>query len=213
MKGGHMNKPKLIGGLILVFILGALVGIWGLRLSLEHRLGQCAKGGQPAFMPGHRMEGFAKGGQPPCMYGHRMEGCEKIINELGLTADQKKKVDDILTKNKDERKKLMDSLREAHKQLTTLLSAKEFDEAAFRKSFQQVSSITENLAVLRAKMIPELRAVLSPEQVGYLKGRMEARKEFCEKNRWCSRWEHHGALAKPDMTPQNPQEQGEKPNP
>jgi Spy/CpxP family protein refolding chaperone len=217
MKGEHMSKPKLIGSLLLVFILGALAGGWGNQLyfmhSIKHKFERFAKGGLPPCMPGHRMERFAKGGPMPFMFGHRMERCRKIINELGLTADQKKKADDILTKNQDERKKLMDSLREAHKQLNTIISAKEFDEAAFRKGFQQVSSIKENLAVLSAKMIPELKAVLSPEQVGYLKGRMEAKKEFCEKNRRSSRWGHHGALAEPDMTPQNHQEQGDQPNP
>ncbi|MBP1709524.1 MAG: hypothetical protein H6Q47_57, partial [Deltaproteobacteria bacterium] len=65
--------------------------------------------------------------------------------------------------------------------------------------------------VLRAKMIPELKAVLTPEQAGYLKGRMDARNEFCEKNRWGSRRGHHGGLAEPDMTSQNRQEQGDQP--
>lgn len=229
-----MNKPKLIGGLLLVFILGALAGAWGNQLyfmhSIKHKFERFAKGELPPFMSGHRMERFAeggpmpfmfghrgkrfaKGGQPPCMFEHRMERCGKIINELDLTADQKKKVDDILAKNQDERKKLMDSLREAQEKLNAVVSAKEFDEAAFRKDFQQVSSIKENLAVLRAKMIPELKAVLSPEQVGYLRGRMEAKKEFCMKNRGGSRRGHHGGLAKPDMTPQNHQEQGDQPKP
>jgi Spy/CpxP family protein refolding chaperone len=204
MKGEHMNKPKLIGGLLLIFILGALAGAWGNQLyfmhCIKHKFERFARGGLPPFMSGHRMEGFAEGGQPPCMFENRMERCGKIINELDLTADQKKKADDILTKNQDERKKLMDSLREAQEKLNTVVSAKEFDEAAFRQGFQQASSIKENLAVLRAKMIPELKAVLSPEQVGYLRGRMEARKEFCKKDRGCSRWGHHGGLAKPDMT-------------
>jgi Spy/CpxP family protein refolding chaperone len=187
MKGERMSKPKLIGGLLLIFVLGALAGAWGDQLYFMH----CIK---------HRFERFAKCGLPPFMFEHRMERCGKIINELDLTADQKKKVDDILTKHRDERKKLMDSLREAQEKLNTVVSAKEFDEPAFRQAFQQASSIKENLAVLRAKMIPEFKAVLSPEQVGYLRGRMEARKEFCKKDRWCSRWGHHGGLAEPDMT-------------
>jgi Spy/CpxP family protein refolding chaperone len=210
MKGEHMNKPKLIGGLLLIFILGALAGAWGNQLyfihSIKHRFERFAKGGLPPFMSGHRMERFAEGGPMPFMFEHRMERCGKIINELDLTADQKKKADDILTKNQDERKKLMEE------QLNEVVSSKEFDEAAFRKGFQQVSSIKENLAVLRAKMIPELKAVLSPEQVGYLRGRIEAKKELCMKNRGGSRWGHHGALAEPDMTPQHHQEQGDRPN-
>lgn len=216
MKGKHMNKPKLIGGLLLVFILGALAGAWGNQLyfihKIKHRFERFAEGGPMPFMFGHRMEGFGECGKPPFLFKHKMERCGKIINELGLTADQKKKVDDILTKNQDERKKLMDSLREAQEQLNIVVSAKEFDEAAFRQGFQKVSSIKENLAVLKAKMIPELKAVLSPEQVGYLRGRMETKKEFCKKNRWCSRWGHHGSLAEPDMNTQRHQEQGDQPN-
>jgi Spy/CpxP family protein refolding chaperone len=233
MKGEHMSKPKLISSLLLIFVLGALAGAWGNQLyfmhCIKHRFERFAKGGLPPFMSGHRMErfaeggsmpfmsghrmkGFAEGGQPPCIFENRMERCGKIINELDLTADQKKKVDDILTKNQDERKKLMDGLGKTHEQLNTVVSAKEFDEAAFRQAFQQASSIKENLAVLRAKMIPELKAVLSPEQIGYLKGRMETKKEFCKKNRGCSRWGHHSGLAEPDMTPQNRQEQGGQPN-
>jgi len=218
MKGEHMNKPKLIGGVLLVFILGALAGVGGNHLyfkhCIKHRFERFENCGGPPFMLGHKMGRFGEGGHPPCMFEPRMEPFGKIINELDLTADQKNKVDDILTKNQDERKKLRDSLREARKQfIKTVVSAKEFDEAAFRKGFQQVSSIKENLAVLRAKMIPELKAVLTPEQVGYLRGRMEARKDFCMKNREGLRRGHHGGLAEPDMTtPQHHREQGEQPN-
>lgn len=232
MKGEHMSKSKLIGALILVFILGVLAGAWGNQLYFIHnvkqKFEQFAKGGHPPFMSGHRMERFAKDGPMPFMFGHRMERFRKcgqpsfmfkhrmeryckIINELDLTADQKKKVDEIFTKNQDERKKLINSLKEAQKQLKAVVSAKEFDEAAFRQDFQQVSSIKENLAVLRAKIIPELRVVLSPEQVGYLRGRMEARKDFCKKNCWRLRREHHCAWTEPGMTPQGYQEQGDRP--
>jgi Spy/CpxP family protein refolding chaperone len=208
-----MKKAIAIVGVILVFIIGALVGFLGTKVCSRPLGGEFAKGGLLHPMCGHRMERFAEGRPMPFMHGGGMEGCKKIINELGLTADQKKKVDDILTKNQDERKKLMDSFREAKKQfLSTVVSAKEFDEAAFRKGFQQVSSIKENLAVLRAKMIPELKAVLTPEQIGYLKGRMDAKREFCKKDCGRLRRGQHPNLAESDRTPQTHQEQGEEPN-
>jgi Spy/CpxP family protein refolding chaperone len=217
MKGEHMSKPKLIGSLVLIFVLGALVGAWGNQLyfmhCIKHRFERFAKGGLPPFMFGHRMERFGEGGPMPFMFRHRMERCGEIINGLDLTADQKKKVDDILTKNQEERKKLMDSLREAQEQLNTVISAKEFDEAALRHAFQQTSSIKENLAVLRAKMIPELKAVLSPEQIGYLRGRMETKKEFCKKDLKCSRWRgHRGTMMEPDIYPPKPQEPSDQPD-
>ncbi|HPD60650.1 MAG TPA: Spy/CpxP family protein refolding chaperone [Thermodesulfobacteriota bacterium] len=207
-----MTKPKLIGGLILVFILGALAGAWGNQLyfmhSIKPKFERFAKRGLPPCMSGHRMERFAECGPPPCMFGHRMEGCSKIINELDLTLDQKKKVDDILNKHQEERKKLMANLREAKKQLYTVASAKEFDEAAFRKSFQQVSSIKESLAVLRAKMIPELKAVLTPEQIGYLKGRMATKREFWKKGFW----EGLPPFVEPDIQSHYQEKHGDQPN-
>lgn len=67
MKGGHMDKSKLIFYLILVFLLGALVGIWGFKLGLDHRLWQYTKGehhgamAKPDMSPQNPQE---KGEQP-----------------------------------------------------------------------------------------------------------------------------------------------------
>ena len=126
-----MSKSKVIVSIVAVIILSMLGGFWGGKLYVRHEI---------RHIIGHRMERFAECGQPPFMFGHRMERCGKIINELDLTADQRKKVNDILTKNRDERKKLMDSLREAQEQLKTVVFAKEFNETAFRQGFQKVSS-------------------------------------------------------------------------
>lgn len=208
-----MNKTIAIVGVVLVFIIGGLVGFLGAKAYSRPFWGEFERGVLP-HMCGQRMERFAEGRHMPFMRGHGTKGfmaCEKIIKDLDLTGDQKQKVDDILAKNHDERKKLIDSLREAHKNLKTVVSAKEFDEAAFRKGFQEVSSIKENLAVLRMKKIPDLKAVLTPEQTGYLKGRMDAQREFCKKDRGHLHREHHRMWA-PDMPSQPQQEQAEDSN-
>lgn len=192
-----MNRTITIFSVILVFIIGALVGFLGAKACREPGMKEFQKCGLPPFFPGHNIAGYG--------------ACEKIIKYLDLTADQKKKVDDMLAKNRDERKKMVDSLREGQEKLGTLISAKEFDEAAFRKAFQHVSSIKENLAVLRAKMIPELKAVLTPEQIGYLKGRIDTQREFCKKGREHLRWGHPRPWDESDI-PQPHHEKLEEPN-
>ena len=195
-----MNRPKLIVGLVLVFVLGGLAGAWGDQPYVAHSI-------KP------KAERLAKNESPPCIFKYRMARFGKIINELDFIADQKKRVDDILTENQDERKKLMDGLKNTRKQLKAVVSAKEFNEADFRKAFQRASSIKEEMAVLRAKIIPELRAVLSPEQIGYLRGRMETKNEFCKKDFRCPMWKgRHRSLANPEIHHQKHQEQGDQSN-
>ena len=195
-----MNKPKLIAGLVIVFFLGAFPVAWGEQSDVA-----------PTIKP--KAEKSAKYESTPGMFKNRMPRCDKIINELDLTADQKKQVDAILAKNREERKSLIKDLMEARKQLKVVASEKEFNETAFRQAFQKVSSIKENMAVTRAKMIPELRVVLSPEQIGYLRGRMATKNDLCMKGFGRSRWHgHHGSFGRPDMHHQKYQKQGGQTN-
>ena len=88
-----MNKPKLIAGLIMMFFLGALPVAWGDQPD-----------GADSIKP--RQERLAKHESTPGIFKDRMPRCEKIINELDLTADQKKQVDVILAKNGNVNRKL-----------------------------------------------------------------------------------------------------------
>ena len=101
-----------------------------------------------------------------------------LIEDLDLSDEQKEQVEAIVERYEDDKDNLVESLKEAREQLQDVIFAEEYNETAVRQAAQQVSSIMEELAVLHAKMIAELRTVLSPEQMGYLKGRMEAMKEF-----------------------------------
>jgi len=101
-----------------------------------------------------------------------------LIEDLDLSDEQKAQVEAIIEKYEDDKDSLVESLKEAREQLPEVIFSEEYNEAAVRQAAQQVSSIMEELAVLQAKMIAELRTVLSPEQIGYLKGRLEAMKDF-----------------------------------
>ena len=111
-------------------------------------------------------------------FGSRSMDLTTLVEELNLTETQKEQVEAIIARYRDGKESLVENLREAREQLSTMIFAEGFDEAAVRLSFQQVSSIMEELVVLKAKMIAELRTVLDPEQIGYLKGRIDARKDF-----------------------------------
>ena len=111
-------------------------------------------------------------------FGPHSRDLTTLIEELNLSEDQKEQVEAIIARYQDEKESLVENLREAREQLSTMIFAEGFDEAAVRQAFQRVSSIMEELVVLKAKMIAELRTVLDPEQIGYLKGRIDARKDF-----------------------------------
>jgi len=96
-----------------------------------------------------------------------------LIEDLNLTDEEKTQVEAIIEKYQDDKDNLLEKARQARDELQDAIFAEEYNEAAVRQASQQVSSIMEELAVLNAKMVAELRTVLSPEQIGYLKGRSE----------------------------------------
>jgi Spy/CpxP family protein refolding chaperone len=116
-------------------------------------------------------------------WGFRVPGLKTFI-ELNLSDSQKSQVLDILEKYQRERQDTLDSLLEARKYLSTVIHAVEFNEENVRKAYRKVSPIEEDLFVLRAKMMVELRAMLNPEQIELLR---ERRAQRTEKMR--GRWE------------------------
>jgi Spy/CpxP family protein refolding chaperone len=68
-----------------------------------------------------------------------------------------------------------DSLRQARKNLLAAMHAEQFNESHLRATFQQVSSIREESVVSRGKMMSELKAVLTPDQMALLKERKAQR--------------------------------------
>ncbi|MBN2467981.1 MAG: Spy/CpxP family protein refolding chaperone [Deltaproteobacteria bacterium] len=122
-----------------------------------------------AAIAGHGRHG--EGGPP----GERMKA---ILEGLDLSESQKAKVDVILERHRGAQKALRESLGHKREALHNMIHAAEFNENAVRSAFQQVSSIEEELMVSRAKFFAELRAVLTPEQMGYVKGKLDAMRDF-----------------------------------
>lgn len=93
----------------------------------------------------------------------------KTLLELNLSDSQKSQVLSIYGKYENDIKSAMNSLMEARKNLHTALQAPEFNEDGIRNAYDQVAQFGEELLVMGAKMMAELKTVLTPEQLQLLK--------------------------------------------
>jgi len=133
-----------------------------------------------AVFPGHHRRGGA---------GPGIMGLKTLI-ELNLSDSQKDQVLEILDRYEQEKQNAAESLLDARKHLFTVGHAGEFNEIDIRNAFRQVSSIEEELFVLRVKMMTELEAVLNSEQIELLKDRRTGRTERMRES--SEAWIHKG---------------------
>jgi len=122
------------------------------------------------FPSRHRKPGFGPG------FGPGFLGLKAML-ELKLSESQQTQVLDIIEKHENEMKNNRDSIREARKNFMTAMHAEVFDEGKLRTAFKQLSSIREKSIVSRGKMMSELKAVLTREQIAVLKDRKDKRME------------------------------------
>ena len=107
---------------------------------------------------------------PMARVGGGLMGLKTLV-ELDLSDDQKSKIMEIIEKYQDQRQSTKNSFFDARKTLADALHAEEFNENAIRDAHRQVSAIKEEMLVSRAKMMTELKTVLTPEQIELLKER------------------------------------------
>jgi len=101
----------------------------------------------------------------------------KALLELKLSDSQQEQMKNIISKYEDQREGLRDKMMEARKNIWTVLKAETFDEGNARNAFRAAAQVKEELFVLRAKMMSELKAVLTPEQLELVKERRAQRFE------------------------------------
>ena len=115
--------------------------------------------------------------------GHKGRGMRgdlgglKMLLELKLSDTQQAQMTNIINKYQKERETLRDTTMQARKNLSAVLRAEQFNEEQARKAFREASAARENMFVSRAKMMAELKAVLTPEQLESLKERKAQRIE------------------------------------
>lgn len=92
-----------------------------------------------------------------------------MVKDLQLTAQQKQQVKEILAKNRPQSEPLMKQFTTERRAMRTLIQADSFDEAAIRAQSAKMVSLEADLAVQRARIAQEIRAVLTPEQIAKAK--------------------------------------------
>jgi len=93
----------------------------------------------------------------------------EMLEVLNLTSEQKQQLFSTFMDNRDTRQQGIQGFIALHKELSNFLLTQEFDEQQVRALFQKNSAELENLFVQHAKMLADMKAVLTPEQVEILK--------------------------------------------
>lgn len=89
----------------------------------------------------------------------------KAFIRLNLTDQQKQEIAAILKAYQDDILTAVDAVVVARENLVETIHGTVYDESAVRKASQGVASAEEELAVLHAKVVSELKGVLTDEQL------------------------------------------------
>jgi len=92
----------------------------------------------------------------------------RTLKALDLSSEQESTIIDIIDKYNDHRQNSKDDLDDAQRSLREALQAEEMDEGAIRVAFHGVSTIREEMLVMRAKMMSKIKTILTPEQIELL---------------------------------------------
>ena len=102
------------------------------------------------------------GGDGPPPAGNHFK---RMAKELQLTPQQKQQIKEIFARNRPQAEPLMKQRMAEHRALRSLIQADTFDEAAIRAQSAKVAGVEADLAVQRAHVARETRAVLTLEQI------------------------------------------------
>jgi Spy/CpxP family protein refolding chaperone len=92
----------------------------------------------------------------------------EALLELKLSENQRAQLIKIINKYEEQRKGFRNRMIEARKNLWGVLKAANFNEENARKAFREASAVREDMFVLRAKMMSEMKSLLTPEQLQLL---------------------------------------------
>lgn len=106
--------------------------------------------------------------------GHGHPG-HRLAKALDLSKEQKEQVNAIFRKHRDEIAPLRKDMVSGRRELRKLIQSDKPDEAAIREEAKKIAATSGDLAVGRAKMFQEVRAVLTPEQLKKFQALQEKR--------------------------------------
>lgn len=122
--------------------------------------------GAKSFGPGNHFQNFGGG----------FAGLKTFI-ELNLSETQKSDVMSVLNDYEDKRESTREKLREATGSLANAMQSEEINENAIKTAYRQLSSIREDMLILKIQMRSKLKALLTPEQLELLKEKRSQRSE------------------------------------
>lgn len=100
---------------------------------------------------------------------------QRLANALDLSKEQTEQVKAILLKHRSENAPLRKEMASERRELRNLTLADKPDEGAIREQVRKIAATGGDLAVRRAKMAQEVRAVLTPEQIVKFRALQEKR--------------------------------------
>jgi periplasmic protein CpxP/Spy len=93
------------------------------------------------------------------------ERLAEIADKLALSDQQKSRMKEVFKKNQPQVKPIITKLVTEKRELRTMIQSGSADEAAIRAKAAKVTGAEADLAVQRAQMAKQFRAILTPEQV------------------------------------------------
>lgn len=136
-----------------------------------------------AFAAGHG-PGFGPG------KGHGPHGgfgaghmAEHLAERLDLSQAQRDQIRTIHEGYREQADLLMETVKTARQDLGDRIHAELFDEAAIREAAGRLAAAEADLAVLRARIVSDLRQVLTPEQAAEARELHEWMREFAGSHR------------------------------
>ncbi len=113
--------------------------------------------------------------------GHDPKGFP-FLKRLDLTGEQRTQVRDILSAHREEMQSYADRMMSARQTLTDAMEAAPLDESAVRAAHNGLADVREEMTVLRARTIHEIKGILTPEQnARFTQMRAERRKRMKER--------------------------------
>ncbi len=138
-------KNRLMACVVVALIMGFGVPAWA---------GHGYQGECPMMDGPHHGKGFGPMG---------------MLKGLNLTSEQQTQVDGIMDQHKDQIQAMDEKINASRKALHEAIHNDVFDEQKIREASKSLAANKEEMDVLRARMLSEIRTVLTPEQAAQLK--------------------------------------------
>jgi Spy/CpxP family protein refolding chaperone len=145
---------------LMMIAVGLLVILTGAEIKWAHAFGY----------KGHHAHGGRWGGL-------------KLLMQLDLSDIQKSEIKALLPSYREERDAYQAELQAMRQQMHVLMEADSFNEDDVRRLFNEMAPIIEEMAVLKAKFMFEIKSVLTAAQISLIKEKHAERKNQFQEHR------------------------------